>query len=322
MNLTIKGFVLRGLAAGAAGGAVAALFIRVVTETQIGFALQFENASGLGAGPGEAAEFSRGTQHWGGMLAAVIYGAILGMVLAVAVAALHHRIRAQNEFGRVAKVAAGAFVALVLLPNLKYPANPPTVGNPDTIGERTRLFLSFMGGSVLFVVGAWVLWEHLTDRGIDGAPRFMAVAAAFATVVTLAFVLWPASPDPIVPPDNEAAPALQIADTAPPSVLRAMLSAARATGDTSIRDHDNPDDPLDLSTVDDPRDLAGAPVRVSTTDLVPHAYTTMLWHFRLESMAGLALMITVMASVLGLLLDVQRVRARAEAVAPAPAPSS
>ena len=99
MTTSIKGFVLRGLAAGAAGGAATALFLRFVTETQIGFALKFEDATGIGAGPGEAAELSRGTQHWGGMAAAVLYGAVLGVVLGVTVAALHHRIAARNEFG-------------------------------------------------------------------------------------------------------------------------------------------------------------------------------------------------------------------------------
>ncbi|HEV7758834.1 MAG TPA: CbtA family protein, partial [Acidimicrobiales bacterium] len=187
MNFTIKGFVLRGLAAGAVGGLAAALFIRIVTETQIGFALEFEDATGIGGPPGEPAEFSRNTQFFGGMLAAIFYGAILGMVLAVAVAALHHRIAAHNEFGRVAKVALAVFVAVVLIPGLKYPPNPPTVGNPDTIGERTRLFLSLMGASVVFVFAAWFLWEYVTQRGLDGAPRFMIVGTAFATVVTLAF---------------------------------------------------------------------------------------------------------------------------------------
>jgi putative cobalt transporter subunit CbtA len=318
MNPTLKGFLLRGLAAGAAGGLVAALFIRIVTETQIGFALQFEDATGLGGPPGEPAEFTRTTQFFGGMLAAIIYGAILGVVLAVAVAALHHRIAAHNEFGRVARVAGAVFVAVVLIPGLKYPPNPPTVGNPDTIGERTRLFLSLMGASIVFVFAAWFLWEYLSQRGVDGAPRFMAVAGAFGLVVTLAFVLWPASPDPINPPDSEAAPALQIADDAPDDVLAGMLDNARATDDTWIRDPADPDQPLDLDDVDDPSELAGAPAAVNTTKLVPHAYTTMLWHFRVESFAGLALMLTVMASVLGLLLDLQA-RAHASALEPAAA---
>lgn len=316
MSSTLKGFLLRGLVAGAAGGLAAALFIRIVTETQIGFALQFEDATGIGGPPGEPAEFSRTTQFFGGMLAALIYGAVLGVVLAVAVAALHHRIPAHNEFGRVSKVALALFVAIVVIPGLKYPPNPPTVGDPDTIGERTRLFLSLMGASIVFVFAAWFLWELLTQRGWDGAPRFMAVGGGFALVVTLAFVLWPASPDAINPPDNEAAPALEVADDAPPDVLDEWLATARETGDESLRDPADPDEPLDLDEVGDGEDLAGAPVSLSTTELVPHAYTTTVWNFRMQSFAGLALMLTVMASVLGLLLDRQRVQAMALAPAP------
>jgi hypothetical protein len=317
MTLTVKDFVLRGLAAGAAGGLAAALFIRIVTETQIGFALQFEDATGIGGAAGEPAELSRTTQFFGGMTAAVIYGAILGVVLAVAVAAMHHRIHAHNEFGRVGKVAIGVFVAVVLLPGLKYPPNPPTVGNPDTIGERTRLFLSFMGASVVFVFAAWFLWEYLSQRGLDGAPRFLAVGTAFFVVVTLALVVWPASPDAINPPDNEAAPALEISADAPDDVLASILATARATDDEWIRDPANPDEPLDLDAVDDPQDLVGAPAAVSTTKLVDHAYTTAVWHFRVESFAGLAIMLTVMAGVLGLLLDLQRAKVTAPAAAPA-----
>ena len=163
MSYGIKGFILRGLAAGAAGGAAAALFIRFVTETQIGAALKFEDATGIGLAPGEPAEFSRGTQHWGGMAAAVIYGLTLGVVFGIALAVLHHRIRGRNEFDRAWKVATAAFVALVLIPALKYPPNPPTVGNPDTIGQRTTDYLLLLAASVV-VVFLGVLPVELAER--------------------------------------------------------------------------------------------------------------------------------------------------------------
>src|SRR5918994_2167815 len=117
MSLTVRDFLARGLVAGALGGPA-----------------------------GEAAEFSRGTQYWGGMAAAVLYGAVIGLALGVAVAALHHRVRAHDEFGRVARVATGAFVAGLGLPRLEYPANPPAVGDPHTVEGRTRLFLSLLAG--------------------------------------------------------------------------------------------------------------------------------------------------------------------------------
>jgi len=86
-------------------------------------------------------------------------------------------------------------------------------------------------------------------------------------------------------------------------VLAAWLDTARATGDTSIRNPVDPDQPLDLSTFTDADALAGAPVALSTTKLVPHAYTTVIWHFRMLALAGLAIMWTVMAATFGLLAD-------------------
>lgn len=312
MDNRAKGFVLRGLAAGAIGGAANALFLRFVTETQIGDALRFEDATGIGLPPGEAAEFSRGTQQWGGMLAAVIFGAVLGTILGLTVAAMHHRIAGRNEFERAAKVAAAAFVAVVLLPALKYPPNPPAVGNPDTISNRTTTYLLFVAVSIVVVFAVAYLWQRLTELGWDGARRFAVGGGAAALIVTVMFVAWPAGPDRIAAPDNDAAAALRIAEDAPPEVLAVMLDVARATGDDAIRDPQAPAEPLDLAAVSDPAQLAGAPYAVSTTKLVPNSYTNVLWHFRIESIAGLAIMWTVMATAFGLLADAPA-RARATA---------
>jgi hypothetical protein len=299
----VKSFLWRGLGAGAAGGLATALFLRFVTETQIGYALRFEDAAGLGLPAGEAAEFSRGTQQWGGMLAAVLYGAVMGLVFGVAVAALHHRVAGRTEFERGAKIAIGAFVAVALLPALKYPPNPPTVGDPDTITDRTTSFLLFTAAAIVVVFALWALWERLTEHGWPGARRFALAGAVAAVVATLLFVVWPASPDRIGAPDNEAAPALRVAEGAPDEVLAALLDSARTTNDVSLRDPDRPDQPLDLDSISDPRQLVGVPYAVSTSELVPNAYTTVVWHFRLQTLAGLALMWLVMATAFGLLCE-------------------
>jgi hypothetical protein len=304
----IKGFVLRGLVAGAAGGVATALFVRFVTETQIDYALGFEDAAGIGAAPGEPAEFSRGTQHWGGMAAAVIYGLALGLVLGVAAAALHHRLAGRNEFQRAMKVAAAGFVALVFIPALKYPPNPPAVGNPDTIGQRSTEYLLLLTASIIVVFLSWHFWVLLTERGWDGARRFLVGGGTFVVAVSLLVVLWPASPDAINPPDSDAAPALQVRDDAPPEVLAAMLANARATGDDWIRDPRNPDRPLNLAGISDPEQLVGVPVAVNTTRLVPNSYTNTIWHFRIESIGGLALLWAVIAGVFGLLADAPALR--------------
>lgn len=303
MKLTYKVLLLRGLAAGAVGGLATALFIRFVTEIQIGKAIDFEDFSHLGSTPGEAAMFARSTQNWGGMAALIIFGTAVGTVLALVVALLHHRIRANSEFGRTVRVAAAAFVATALIPGLKYPPNPPTVGDPDTISQRTFSYLLLMVFSVLVVAGAFLLWERLTERSMDAAPRFGAVAGAFCVAVVLAFVLFPKSPDPIEPPDNDATPALVFADDAPTVVLDQVLEVGRQTGSETIRNPQDTSRPLDLATVDKGSDLRGTPVAISTTKLRSDVYTTMVWHFRTQSFAGLLILWIASGSVMGYLLD-------------------
>lgn len=304
----MKGFVLRGLAAGAVAGLAWALFLRFVLETQIDFALQFEAAAHLGSAGGPEGLFSRGTQQAGGMVGAVLYGMVLGLLLGVAVAALHHRIAANNEFGRGARVAVGAFVALVAIPMLKYPPNPPTVGNTDTVNQRTSDFLLLTAAAVVVVFVAFFAWQWFTDGGTEGARRFLSVGGGLVLAVAALYAIWPPSPDPVRPPDNEAAPALVVADDAPRSVLDQFLRIARATGGNSLRDPARPTESVDLATIQDGSDLRGLPVAVSTDRLVDHSYSTMVWHFRMQSFAGYALLWAVMATAFGLLAD-RRVRA-------------
>ncbi len=303
MTITMKGFMWRGLAAGAVAGLVWGLYLRFVLETQIGFALQFEDAAGLGAPAGEASLFSRATQQAGGMVGALLYGVVLGIVLAVTVAALHHRIAAHNEFGRAARVAAGIFVAMILIPLLKYPPNPPTVGNPDTVNQRTSDFLLLMGASIVLVFIAFFAWQWFADRGSEGATRFLAVVGGLGLVVVALYAIWPPSPDAVVPPNNEAAPALVVAADAPTQVLDQMLASARVNGDQSLRDSDDPTEPLDLTKVKKGSELAGVPFALSTTRLVDHSYASVIWHFRIESIGGYVLFWAVLASAFGFLAD-------------------
>lgn len=312
---TIKGFLWRGLAAGGAGGLAAGLFILALTETQIDRAIAFENAAGLGL-EGQAAMFARSTQRWGALAATLVYGAALGLVLAVVVAALHHRLPGRDSFGRTIRVATAAFVATMVVPGLKYPPNPPAVGDPDTIGSRTTNYLVLLGLSVLVTYAAFVVWGEMTARGRVGSTRFGAVAGGYVVAVAVLWLAFPSGPDALVPPDNEAAPALVVSADAPPVVLDALLASALARGDESIRDPKDPSAPLDLTMVTSGTELRGMPMALSTTDLAAHGYTDMVWSFRVRSFAGVGLLWLVTGGVLGYLLDRQRT------VRPGKSPSS
>ena len=196
----IKAFLWRGALAGAVGGVATALFQWIVTERQIDKALAIEAANDVAGGGDEM--FTRVQQVSGGMLAALIYGTFLGIVFAFACAVLWPRLPGSTAFSRSIRLAVAAFVAWVLVPNLKYPANPPAVGDPDTVGQRTASYLCLMAVSLILMFVAWELWQRLTARGMIGAERFAIVGGAYLVAVTAAWLIFPANPDPIDVPAN------------------------------------------------------------------------------------------------------------------------
>lgn len=187
----IKAFLWRGALAGAAAGMLTAIFQWTVTEREIRAALAIEAARD----PGGQEMFSRTTQVIGGMLATGLYGLFLGVVFAFALAVCAPLLRGHTWFSRAIKLAALLFVGWVLVPQLKYPANPPSVGDPDSIGHRSALYVAMLVIGLIAVFGAASLWRWARDRGIDDAVGFALVIAAGAGLVGLAYVLLPANPD-------------------------------------------------------------------------------------------------------------------------------
>ena len=56
---------------------------------------------------------------------------------------------------------AGMWLTIFIIPFLKYPANPPTVGDPDTVVLRSILYLSFIAISGLGAIGFYRLYKKL-----------------------------------------------------------------------------------------------------------------------------------------------------------------
>ncbi|MFQ6148792.1 CbtA family protein, partial [Streptomyces seoulensis] len=95
-----------------------------------------------------------------------------------------------------------ALLAVYVVPFLKYPANPPSVGDPDTIGKRTTLYFLMMVLSVLLAVAATLLGKRLAPSLGSWWATVVAVAA-FAVVIGLAYAFLPVINE--VPADFPAA---------------------------------------------------------------------------------------------------------------------
>jgi hypothetical protein len=184
--------LVRGLLAGAFAGVLAFLFAYVFGEPQVDAAIAFEEALAAASGaPAEAEVVSRDVQSTLGLLTGtVIMGVALGAVFAILFAWAYGRVGALRARATSALLALGAFVAITLVPSTKYPANPPTVGNPDTIDRRTLLFIAMIAISVLALIAAWRLFRQLSPS-LGSWNSAIAAGLVFLVVIAVAELILP-----------------------------------------------------------------------------------------------------------------------------------
>lgn len=187
----IRTLLIWGLLAGLCGGLLATGFSEVAGEPAVNQAIAFESSSAAAASePHEHAIVSRGTQRTVGLLtAAVVYGVSIGGLFALAFAFAYGRIGRASPARTALWLAAGAFVVVFLVPFLKYPANPPSVGDPDTIGRRTELYLAMIVCSLLAAVAALRIRAWLAERRDPTTATVVAGLSYLAVVVAAALML-------------------------------------------------------------------------------------------------------------------------------------
>lgn len=195
---TYKSLALRGVAAGGIAGLAAGLVGLLVVEIPIRAALLIEEARPVTDVAGHShdeALVSRPMQVLGGVLAAVIVGLAIGLVFATAYAMANRWFTNRPPFTRSVTLALAVFGAAALLPWIKYPANPPAVGDPETVNYRTVLYLGLIAAGLLIVYGASWLTARLAHLTAPVRTTVVLLAAVAATAVVL--LAFPATPDAI-----------------------------------------------------------------------------------------------------------------------------
>jgi hypothetical protein len=86
-------------------------------------------------------------------------------------------------------VAGAMFLGTYFLPFLKYPANPPSIGHPDTISARTGLYLLVVVCSLGFGLGAVILGRRLAPRFGNWNATLLAVGAFIVAIGIVMAVL-------------------------------------------------------------------------------------------------------------------------------------
>lgn len=187
----------RGLIAGAIGGLLAGAFGYLLAEPLMDHAVDLESARQKSMGEHTVETFSRTTQHLGFLGATLAVGLALGVLLAV----VHRLVRQDGEdpWGAAIRLGAAGFFALSLVPFLRYPANPPGVGDSATIDSRSQLWTVTLVIGLVGAATAGLLARQLSTKGVRRSLRQLVVVAVLAAAVALTFVL-PGNTDPITAP--------------------------------------------------------------------------------------------------------------------------
>ncbi len=205
--MTFTHLLRRGVVAGATAGLAAALVTWLVVEPVIRRALVVEEARRGGhshGGGGEEPLVSRGLQVVGGAGTSALAGVMFGVVFAVVFAKTRHLLPGATDFGRAGVLAALGFFVFSLLPGTKLPANPPAVGDPATVTQRTWLYVLCILLGLLVVSVVASIDRYQRGRGVDVAVRGTVNLLTFVVGVALVFALVPGTPD-TVPADVPAA---------------------------------------------------------------------------------------------------------------------
>ena len=194
----IKRLLAAGVLAGLVAGAAAALFAATAGRGPIRDAIALEDSiSHATSGAHHEDLFSRSTQEIGGAVGLIVFGLALGVIFAVVLGAVGPRMAASTPLAASMRLGCTGFMAVVVVPFLKYPANPPAVGDPDTVNERTMLYFAVLALSILL---AWAVWRFHRAARLGPIAQVWATAGLYSAGLAVIFLALPASPDAVDAP--------------------------------------------------------------------------------------------------------------------------
>ncbi|GAB1332826.1 CbtA family protein [Streptomyces sennicomposti] len=187
-SATVRNLLVRGMIAGLVAGVLALVVAYLLGEPNVDKAIGFEAAH---SHEHEREVVSRSLQSTAGRATGVlVYGVAFGGIAALAYCFALGRVGRFSPRATALLLSGCALLAVYVVPFLKYPANPPSVGDPDTIGKRTTLYFLMMVLSVLLAVAAALFGKRLAPSLGTWWATVVAVAA-FAVVIALAYEFLP-----------------------------------------------------------------------------------------------------------------------------------
>lgn len=184
---------------GALAGILASVVSTVIAEPLIEKAILIEESRADPSEPAEPPLVSRELQAGPGRFAAyALGGTAFGLLFGLTYVVLRRR---HPEPLRCA-VLTGAILAgaITVSPWLKYPPNPPAVGDPATLAQRQQLYALLILATAVVLFGVVALAARLRAAQWAEHRRVAAVVIVGGLAVAAVLALFPPAPDPVSAP--------------------------------------------------------------------------------------------------------------------------
>lgn len=194
-------FIIIVLISGAFAGLIHGTVNFAIVEPYLDQAIGIENQNLFASGEEEdTAEFwveYEGYRTWqkgGQILAGVILGTSVGALFGIVFALSRNALPGNNDVKKSLILAGIMWLTLYIIPFLKYPANPPTVGDGETVVLRAILYLSFIAISGFGAVGFYQLSKKFQNN------KKLVALVGYGVFISAVFFAMPENPDEVTAP--------------------------------------------------------------------------------------------------------------------------
>lgn len=189
-------FIFISIISGAVAGLILAGMNLIIVEPFIDKAIGFETARHIAAGEHIDLNEQNSYRLWqksSSLIAGSILGMAYGSLLGIVYAFIRKFIPFSSDTKRSVFLSLIIYAVLFLIPFLKYPGNPPAVGDPATIYLRESLYLGFLAVSAIFTLCLGILFYKF--RKVKHI--LIIIPLIYAVIIASAFIVFPSNPDKI-----------------------------------------------------------------------------------------------------------------------------
>jgi predicted cobalt transporter CbtA len=189
-------FIIITLLSGAIAGTLLGLINQVMVEPFVDDAIEIETQNIISEEEIVDRQEVNSIRLWqkgGEIVAGTILGTSIGALLGLVFVYARNSLPGSNDKKKGIILAGIMFFVLFLVPTLKYPSNPPAIGDPETIVYRQSLYIGMLAVSGFSALGLALLYRSVNQK----ESKKVVIPLIYVAIVATAFVIFPPNPDDI-----------------------------------------------------------------------------------------------------------------------------